>query len=156
MSKNMSVAVTVTVSVKFDSNGVATASATYAQGATDPGQAGSDPVVSSEGSINLQNLAYDKHKYKLNTDITWNFTFPALPAGTISVLNPAQDAIVIQPYDQKMNAGRDGTANQIALQDQGKADASYTYALLLAYQPPTGLPQIIMLDPPIVNRGGGT
>jgi hypothetical protein len=153
-SKNMSLTVNVTVTAATDSQGNVTGlAATYALGSSDPQPIAGQTVVNANGTINLNALNKVSGNFKDNTDISWNFVFPSLPVGSISLFSPKSQSIAIQPWDKDMVPSDGGTSNQLCLEDKGKANASYTYGILLAWQPAAGtLPQLFLLDPGIVNR----
>lgn len=152
--KNMQVSVIVTVAATTDAAGAVTGvSATYAQGETEPLPVAGKTVVAADGSIDLNALDKASGSYRANTDISWTVNFPALRDGMLSLLSPKTQSIAIQPWDRDMVPSASGSATQLELEDKGRANASYTYAILLAWQPGAGgLPRLFMLDPPIVNR----
>ncbi len=158
--QDMTLSIQVTVSGTVDASGDFTATATYAQLASDPP---SDEVVHSDGSVHLDHMAFDGKHYNKQTDITFQLAGTVVDAEGNSLpfsfpVDPAQ-AILITGRDGK---GVDGltpvagdSVQSVLLDDEDKKNRAYNYCLSIwartdSPNPGDGLG--CTLDPVIVNR----
>lgn len=154
---DMTLEVNVVLSGSVDASGNSAVSAFYYQGQTVPNSMG---VVSTDGHVNLRNMAYDPNHYDVDTDITFNLAggivdSNGLPLNFHFPRNPS-DAVTITRRDgghnNQLRAVSGNSLMQVIIDDDDNDSQTYDYCLHVKVdtQGPGGV--MVKLDPSIVNR----